>query len=273
MRVARAGVAVLLALPALAGCLQVGDAGSSGDPVPAPAAFLRSEPYPDLVVEVDHVAGFAPDPRALSAFEGSLRDVTDKRSIAVTTGGSIEPQAGQLDAADLRATHRSTLDRPIDRSTAVLHILYVDGAIDGAEELLGASMVRGRSAQIFVFGEQLDATARPALGPSGVMLAADEIQVRLEAYTLVHELGHVLGLVDNGVPMASDHEDPQRPGHSSNPQSVMYHAAGLDRVLEGAPGDGGVLTHGFDAADLEDLRRVRDGEVEPTHPTIRAGWP
>lgn len=272
MRAASAGVAVLLALPALAGCLQVGDAGSSGDPVPAPAAFLRSEPYPDLVVEVDHVTGLAPDPRALSAFEDLLRDVTDKRSITVTGSAGLGPLPDRLSAADLRVAHRSSLDQPIDRSTAVLHILYVDGAIDGAEELLGATMVRGPSAQIFVFGDQMDAVARPALEPSGAMLAADEVQVRLEAYTLVHELGHVLGLVDNGVPMASDHEDPQRPGHSSNPASVMYHAAGVDRVLEGAPGGGGVLTHGFDDADLEDLRRVREGEVEPTHPRIRAGW-
>lgn len=272
MRAAGASVAVLLALPALAGCLQVGDAGSSGEPVPAPAAFLRAEPYPDLVVEVDHVAGLAPDPRALSAAEDLLRDVTDKRSVTVTSGSTIDPLPSQLDGADLRAAHRSTLDQPIDRSTAVLHILYVDGAIEDAEELLGASMVRGRSAQIFVFGERLDAMAQPALGPGGAVLAADEVEVRLEAYTLVHELGHVLGLVDNGAPMASEHEDPRRPGHSLNPESVMYHAAGLDRVLEGDPDGDGVLTHGFDADDLEDLRRVREGEVEPSHPTIRAGW-
>jgi hypothetical protein len=44
----------------------------------------------------------------------------------------------------------------------------------------------------------------------------------VEQATLVHEFGHVMGLVNNGVPMVSDHLDPEHPRHCTNNQCVMY---------------------------------------------------
>lgn len=44
----------------------------------------------------------------------------------------------------------------------------------------------------------------------------------VEQATLVHEFGHVMGLVDNGVPMVSDHLDPEHPRHCTNNQCVMF---------------------------------------------------
>ncbi len=43
-----------------------------------------------------------------------------------------------------------------------------------------------------------------------------------EQATVVHELGHIVGLVNNGVPMAVAHEDGGHPKHSTNAQCVMY---------------------------------------------------
>ena len=44
----------------------------------------------------------------------------------------------------------------------------------------------------------------------------------VEQATLVHEFGHVMGLVNNGVPMVSDHLDPEHPRHCTNNRCVMY---------------------------------------------------
>jgi len=44
----------------------------------------------------------------------------------------------------------------------------------------------------------------------------------VEQATLVHEFGHVMGLVNNGVPMVSDHLDPDHPRHCTNDRCVMY---------------------------------------------------
>ena len=43
----------------------------------------------------------------------------------------------------------------------------------------------------------------------------------VEQSTLVHELGHLAGLVNNGAPTVSDHEDKEHPHHCTNPNCVM----------------------------------------------------
>ena len=44
----------------------------------------------------------------------------------------------------------------------------------------------------------------------------------VEQATLIHEFGHIMGLVDNGVPMVTDHLDPDHIRHCINEDCVMY---------------------------------------------------
>lgn len=46
----------------------------------------------------------------------------------------------------------------------------------------------------------------------------------VEQATLVHEMGHALGLVNNGVPMVTPHQDKDHGAHCSNPKCVMYYS-------------------------------------------------
>lgn len=43
-----------------------------------------------------------------------------------------------------------------------------------------------------------------------------------EQSTLVHEFGHAIGLVNNGVKQISSHQDPEHGAHCNNPDCVMY---------------------------------------------------
>lgn len=44
----------------------------------------------------------------------------------------------------------------------------------------------------------------------------------VEQSTLIHEMGHALGLVNIGLPPTTTHEDTGHAGHCSNPNCVMY---------------------------------------------------
>jgi hypothetical protein len=44
----------------------------------------------------------------------------------------------------------------------------------------------------------------------------------VEQSTLIHELAHSIGLVDNGVHMASAHKDASHGAHCDNPDCVMF---------------------------------------------------
>jgi predicted Zn-dependent protease len=53
---------------------------------------------------------------------------------------------------------------------------------------------------------------------------AEIVPKYVEQATLVHEMGHALGLVNNGLPMQSPHNDSKHHAHCSNENCVMYYA-------------------------------------------------
>jgi hypothetical protein len=84
---------------------------------------------------------------------------------------------------------------------------------------------------------------------------------RTEALLLQHEVGHVLGLVNFGLPLQSPHQDPRHGPHDIDPACIMYWSYdGLDLVtaavaelVSGAP------AVAFDDACLADLAAARAG--------------
>lgn len=54
------------------------------------------------------------------------------------------------------------------------------------------------------------------------VIAGSEVPQYVLASTVVHELGHALGLVNNGIEPATDHHDSDNGAHCSNPDCVMY---------------------------------------------------
>jgi hypothetical protein len=46
----------------------------------------------------------------------------------------------------------------------------------------------------------------------------------VEQVTLIHEIGHAIGLVNNGLPMVEAHQDADHGAHCNNPDCVMYWA-------------------------------------------------
>ncbi|HUS32100.1 MAG TPA: hypothetical protein VMZ53_26555 [Kofleriaceae bacterium] len=77
----------------------------------------------------------------------------------------------------------------------------------------------------------------------------------VEQSTLIHELAHSIGLVDNGVPMVAGHKDATHGAHCNNDQCVMYWlnegaadatSFAVNRLITGS-------TILFDAACLSDV--------------------
>jgi hypothetical protein len=86
---------------------------------------------------------------------------------------------------------------------------YFDNQGTPDERIIGVSIVGTPVIAIFK-----DVVLSPG-NPSRVSLYVEQA-------TLVHEFGHVMGLVGNGVPMVRDHLDPEHPRHCSSSDCVMY---------------------------------------------------
>jgi len=209
-----------------------GTGGTSGTPV-SPAAsgsvgswaqrFLAASPYTRL--ELDHVAGRPPSTGALNVLQARLNERCDEP-------GGI--QALEAQARDSYATG----------DLAVIHLLYLDGGTDqdsSGGSLLGLACT---GTSFALLKQTCDATANLLVSP-------DEV----EATVLVHEVGHLLGLVNLGAPLQSPHEDAAHPGHDSTSGCVMFWQVETSNPRQLLMNGGAAPTQ-FDAACVADLRAL-----------------
>lgn len=250
------GAAFLLVALVVAGCTLPADPLA---PRPYLSDVLRPEPYTRIVVEIDHAPGYAPSEAAKAHIVHTLRNVTGKQvDLLVTPSLLAEKRAWDADAlVRLEREQRNTAHDP---PRAVIHVLYPAGsyANGSAAGVTISGVVLG---PVVVFLDALreihvSLEDRP-LPPLGNPQPAIEV---MERAVLLHEVGHAIGLVDNGLPMMRDHKDEERGAHSDNEESVMWYAlestAGLRQLLL----QDGSVPDRFDADDLADVAAERARE-------------
>jgi hypothetical protein len=119
-------------------------------------------------------------------------------------------------------------------NTVVVHLTVFKGQFEDDPNVVGLAF---DATSVALFEEQLLKT----LGPTPLPGARE----RVEQAVMLHEVGHLLGLVDFTTPQVNDHVDLSSPGHDVNPACVMH---GSIRT-----GGGVAQTPGFDSECLLDL--------------------
>lgn len=252
----------------LAGC--TGAPGPGGGSLDAADIVGSATGYTSLRVAIDHVPGKGPDADALDDLESELGALRSAGALAKPDGIDAQVLSGAVEGVDDPDTVRTLADLRALSDTwaatheaadgeALLHMLYVDGRYEGDD---GDGAVLG-----FAYGGDrmvmfADNIARACEG--GPLLGfLPAVRARLcsdlEGSVLIHEVGHLLGLVNNGTPMVADHQDEPNGAHDVNEDCVMYWAAerssAADLIADRFQnGDEGALS--FDAACLNDLRAV-----------------
>ena len=89
--------------------------------------------------------------------------------------------------------------------------------------VLGVSV--GDSGVIAVFKpamqDNLDTLVGPIDSPADKLALAINSRL-IEQMVMLHELGHAVGLVNDGLPMSAKHQDDGHGHHCSNPNCLMY---------------------------------------------------
>jgi len=126
-------------------------------------------------------------------------------------GDVADEQLTVDDLLTLAAAHRSGADSATRKTYYVIFVsgYFTDGNGPNAG-VLGVSI--GDTGVLAMFKDVIDSTNIPATNVSRFV----------EQTTLVHELGHAIGLVDNGVAVTSPHNDTVHGAHCTNDQCVMY---------------------------------------------------
>ncbi len=188
------------------------------------AVLLLNDPLPDLLVEVDFVAGHEPSQFALDGLRSVLEEVTAKRHVTILPATEIPRLAVPPtfeSVTDYHFKHFSHREPGTDmnlrwKENGTLHIQYLNGR---SNDFVGVYM---DGLGITILPDYIRASTVVSPYWTGI------IDHRLiERAMLIHEVGHALGLVDCGVPMVRHHHDDGLSRcHSNQVDSVMRYGYG-----------------------------------------------
>lgn len=206
-----------------------GNEGAAGGGSPQDADDPFDPAVATIEIEIDYEAGAEPYTGTVAVF-GDLWSMFETNADALFDGSSkqifVPTELAEMEelgdfpdesftgdrVLEIAAEHRDAQGAP-DRVT--YYVLFVDGFYedDGQvkENVLGVSL--GNTRVIAMFKPVIESTS------GGPLL---DVEKYVEQATLIHEFGHAVGLVNNGLAPTSEHEDAEHGAHCTNEDCVMY---------------------------------------------------
>lgn len=223
----------------------------------------------DVVVEIDYEQGHAPYTGLILGF-GDTFDTTvtnldrlfgGRKALTIPVTEATMQNVGVIgdeeltveDLLALAAQHRQQQDTA---TTKTYYVIFVSGYFTDMTgprpTVLGISL--GNTGVLVMFKDVIRSTD---------VLGFPNVVRYVEQSTLVHELAHAIGLVNNGVPLTMDHQDEPHGAHCTNERCVMYYQnEGASEATEFAMTY--VLTGNtvlFDDACLQDVDALSGGPL------------
>ena len=180
-----------------------------------PHDFLSDSKYEKLVIEVQYVEGYDPAPGVLD----ELKNFLDKRlnksgGIMYVLESIASPGKAIYTESDLKSIEDKNRTHYSKGNTLTTYVFFADADYAGNN---GNSKVLGLTydvTSLCIFKKTVSDYSGGTFQPS------DKI---LEATVVEHEFGHILGLVNNGTPLQSFHQDGSNGKHCNNKTCLMYY--------------------------------------------------
>ncbi len=169
--------------------------------------------------------------------------VVDTQLSQMTAFASQDTDQWTLDA--LQALAEAQFTPSFTSTEAQLALIFVGGQFAQSDTVLGLHIPGTYYA--FVFQEVIDNISTTEISKQQIQQAV-----------VVHELGHALGLVHNGLPMVEDHEDDDHPKHTIDENDVMFWAVeSSSNVQDFVGGLAGATENLFGPNSLQDAQNYQ----------------
>lgn len=218
-------------------------------------------------VQIDHAPGRNPSKLALDGLAQIMQGAGTRPVFNVQQ--TIEPTDGNYTPDEILRLHLNLYSGSpttwrLD-GEPVLHVLYLDGLTPPTEEgqlIRGLAFLTGGFPLMAIFADEMSTTS--LYGAS--LSLPGQSNATFERSILVHEFGHMLGLVGCGTPEAQPHAHADSPCHSASMASVMYPSVHTSEdPLTWALDDEMQPVWRFDADDWTDIhayqRALRDANA------------
>lgn len=173
--------------------------------------FLVSSPYSSLKIEIQYMPGYEPDNTSITTLESFLNQYLHKPNGIHVVVEPI-PASGKttLTLNDIVSVEKKYRTVFTGNNQIGVHILITDAGFD-ASDILAKSYW---NTSICVFGK----TVSDNSGGAGQITRSQLFTVLFE-----HEFGHLLGLVNQGSPMQTNHQDVANGAHCTNESCLMHY--------------------------------------------------
>ncbi len=178
--------------------------------------LLSADKYQRVIVEIQYMQGFEPTPAAVNNLKTFMEQRLNKPE-GITIKQTQVPASGKAtytvnDIADIEGQHREEYTTP---DQLAIYFLFADSH---SAENTSSGKVLGQAywnTSMVVYEKTVQDLSGDLTQPS---------QTALETVILNHELGHILGLVNVGTEMVTNHQDSDSShgAHCNNTNCLMY---------------------------------------------------
>ena len=209
-------------------------------PVGVSANELLSDlKYKSLKIEIQYMAGFEPSATSVTHFQNLLSSLLNKPSGISIILREIPPSPSSILSIDqVFAVERENRTVFTTGDQIGVYLLITNGN-NTDNKVLGAAY---RNSSMVLFGKNIKDNSGNIGQPS---------RYKLESTVMEHEIGHLLGLVDLGSAMQTNHKDSPHGNHCTNNNCLMYYSSDTHDIF-GFLLSGNIPT--YDANCLADLR-------------------
>jgi len=210
-------------------------------------ACLNSSKFTEIVIEVDYEQDQKPRPETLELLVDRINSVCEKQSVSYELFLTDFKHEGVWTNEEIRLLGRETREsNAMNDDQLRFHFMFPSGK-HANENVLGVTV---DASTVMIFVDNIKESENIIQRPSWE---------NIEASVSVHELGHLLGLVNLVYESNIDHEDSEHAGHSSNDESVMYWAiesSDISNIVWGT------LPNDFDNDDRSDLSNLKNSQIK-----------
>ncbi len=206
--------------------------------------LLSSQNSDTLFLELFYVDGLKPTDNTIANFQSFLENRLNKP-------GGIQMELKQIESPgqtvysiqDIRDLEDDIRTAYNDDNRITVSGIFIDGEYSENTENGSVLGVAYRNTSFVIFEETVQSFSGQPLAPSTTVL---------ETTVLDHEFGHLLGMVNAGTPMQTDHQDTEHGRHCTNEDCLMYWTAETGEGLLNMISGGSIPT--FDSLCLGDLQ-------------------
>ena len=175
--------------------------------------LLAATIYTSVKIEIQYMPGYAPDATAINNLTSFFKNLINKPSGIIVLQTPIAASGkATLSVNDIATIEKNNRTVFSSASQLGVYFLYTDGAYSEGN-VLGLAY---RNTSMCIIGK----TIHDNSGAVGQVS-----RTKLETTVLQHEMGHILGLVDLGSTMQTNHKDAAHGNHCSNTDCIMYYAS------------------------------------------------